>query len=302
MDWSDKRQATAWIIGERAAHIEAARTAARAAGLRIADPVSIEAALAAVARRPSDSVAIVDVGDLATPNVEALLELLDAQAHDARMPVVVRCCRDTVNLAAARIAAPYARLVCDGFSGDLAAALIWSQSRLGGVSERDRPIDAIRLQQLTDEVARIARALADLSDPMSPAAVSEGIVGYRAQPGAKVSTEIASSTIRDMLRWRRRRDQLFAGDLFADPAWDMMLDLAAARLEGVDVAVSSLCIAAVVPATTALRWIKTLTDVGLFVRVADPNDRRRVFIALSESTAANLLAFLSDAQAAGDLL
>ena len=239
---------------------------------------------------------------MATPNVEALLELLDAQAHDARMPVVVRCCRDTVDLAAARIAAPYARLVCDGFSGDLAAALIWSQSHLGGVSERDRPIDAIRLQQLTDEVARIARALADLSDPMSPAAVSEGIVGYRAQPGAKVSTEIASSTIRDMLRWRRRRDQLFAGDLFADPAWDMMLDLAAARLEGVDVAVSSLCIAAAVPATTALRWIKTLTDVGLFVRVADPNDRRRVFIALSESTAANLLAFLSDAQAAGDLL
>ncbi len=46
------------------------------------------------------------------------------------------------------------------------------------------------------------------------------------------------------------------------------------------VAVSSLCIAAAVPATTALRWIKALTDRGLFVRAADPQDGRRVYIEL----------------------
>src|SRR3546814_9724336 len=85
-----------------------------------------------------------------------------------------------------------------------------------------------------------------------------------------------------MLRQRRMREQYFPADLFADPAWDMLLDLYAARLERQPVSVSSLCIAAAVPATTALRWIKTMTDAGLFLREADPNDGRRIFIALAE--------------------
>lgn len=62
----------------------------------------------------------------------------------------------------------------------------------------------------------------------------------------------------------------------------MLLDLFAARLERQVVSVSSLCIASAVPATTALRWIKTLTDAGLFLREADERDGRRIFIAMSD--------------------
>jgi DNA-binding MarR family transcriptional regulator len=82
----------------------------------------------------------------------------------------------------------------------------------------------------------------------------------------------------------------------------MLLDLMAARLDGQRVAVSSLCIAAAVPATTALRWIKTLTDHGLFVRTADPQDGRRVFIELSEAAAAQLSAYLAAAQRISPLI
>ena len=46
------------------------------------------------------------------------------------------------------------------------------------------------------------------------------------------------------------------------------------------------------PATTALRWIKTLTEHGLFVRVADPQDGRRVYIELSNEAAAALESYL----------
>ena len=92
------------------------------------------------------------------------------------------------------------------------------------------------------------------------------------------------------------RENYFPASLFADPAWDMLLDLMAARLEGTPVAVSSLCIASAVPATTALRWIRTLTDRGLLVRVADPRDGRRVFIDLSEQTARSLTAYLRSAR------
>ena len=52
----------------------------------------------------------------------------------------------------------------------------------------------------------------------------------------------------------------------------------------VRVPVSSLCIAAAVPATTALRWIKTLTDSGLLLRRADPHDGRRVFVEMAPNT------------------
>ena len=85
------------------------------------------------------------------------------------------------------------------------------------------------------------------------------------------------------------RNRFFDSTLFADPAWDMLLDLMAARLEGEDVSVSSLSIAASVPSTTALRWIRTMTDLGLFERRADPMDGRRVYINLTDA-AANALA------------
>jgi DNA-binding MarR family transcriptional regulator len=54
------------------------------------------------------------------------------------------------------------------------------------------------------------------------------------------------------------------------------------------VPVSSLCEASAVPATTALRWIKTMTESGLLTRRADPLDGRRVFIEMSPATSQSL--------------
>jgi hypothetical protein len=56
----------------------------------------------------------------------------------------------------------------------------------------------------------------------------------------------------------------------------MLLDLLQAEIAQLRVPVSSLCIAAAVPATTALRWLK-----GIFLRRADPHDGRRVFVELA---------------------
>ena len=84
-----------------------------------------------------------------------------------------------------------------------------------------------------------------------------------------------------VIRARRLRSRFFEEELFADPAWDMLLDLRQAEIAQLRVPVSSLCIAAAVPATTALRWLKTMTDKGIFLRRADPHDGRRVFVELS---------------------
>lgn len=91
--------------------------------------------------------------------------------------------------------------------------------------------------------------------------------------------------VRQIQRQRQLRQRYFDAQLFADPAWDILLDLTAARAEHKRVSVSSLCIASGVPPTTALRWISQMTDSGLLERVEDDLDRRRAFIALSDAAA-----------------
>ncbi|MXO59398.1 winged helix DNA-binding protein [Altererythrobacter salegens] len=91
--------------------------------------------------------------------------------------------------------------------------------------------------------------------------------------------------VRQILRQRQLRAKFFDGELFADPAWDILLDLTAARAEHSRVSVTSLCIASGVPPTTALRWIGQMTSAGLLERVEDESDRRRAFIALIDKAA-----------------
>lgn len=144
------------------------------------------------------------------------------------------------------------------------------------------------LLKLSDEVSRIASTLARLSaepNPQSPVI----------ELSAEAVPEVPISSVRAVIRGRRLRSRYFDEDLFADPAWDMMLDLLEAELSGRRVAVSSLCVGASVPPTTALRWIKTMTDKQMFIRRDDPLDGRRVFIELAPHTSLALRRYFVDA-------
>lgn len=103
---------------------------------------------------------------------------------------------------------------------------------------------------------------------------------------------VDAAMIRRILRLRRDRDRFFPAEIFADPAWDMLLDLTAAQLESKQVPVSSLCIGAAVPTTTALRWVRSLTEAGLLDRRTDPTDARRSHIRLSDDASSAMLAYL----------
>jgi DNA-binding MarR family transcriptional regulator len=135
--------------------------------------------------------------------------------------------------------------------------------------------NAERLRQLSDEVGRIAATLARLST--GPSTVP---LPVEAAPATDLPP-LSAETIRAVIRARRLRTRHFPEELFADPAWDMLLDLLEAEISQLRVPVSSLCIAAAVPATTALRWLKTLVQQGIFIRRADPHDGRRVFVELA---------------------
>lgn len=103
----------------------------------------------------------------------------------------------------------------------------------------------------------------------------------------------SASGIRLMLRLRNTRASIFgATDLFQDPAWDILLDLYAAHLEGRSVSVSSACIASMVPPTTALRWITVLEKRGLVLRANDDLDARRRHLFLTDKARRFLETFI----------
>lgn len=164
--------------------------------------------------------------------------------------------------------------------------------------DRDREVEFGSLHRISDELAEFARALARMADTDRKAGVSDKPVSFRPAPmgtfhsfpneSATKREAIDAKTLREIIKLRRLRDKFFAADLFADPAWDIMLDLKAAAQEGQNVSVSSLCIAAAVPPTTALRWITAMTESGMLVRRQDPDDARRVFIGLSDDASAKL--------------
>ncbi len=131
---------------------------------------------------------------------------------------------------------------------------------------------------LSAEAGRIATALARLA-------------AEQADNSALVA-KVDAVLVRRLIRLRRDRDRFFPAEVFADPAWDMLLDLIAARMEGRSVPVSSLCIAAAVPTTTALRWVRSLSEAGLFQRNVDPVDARRSYVTLSTIAADAMLAWL----------
>ena len=148
--------------------------------------------------------------------------------------------------------------------------------------------NAARLQQLSEEVSRIASTLARLSTDPS--------VVQRATPAMAANDipPLSAETVRTVIRARRLRAQYFPDELFADPAWDMLLDLLQAEIAQLRVPVSSLCIAAAVPATTALRWLKTMVSQGLFLRRADPHDGRRVFVELAPQASEALRRYFAE--------
>ena len=103
------------------------------------------------------------------------------------------------------------------------------------------------------------------------------------------------SVARRMMRERLKRNHFFNADLFADPAWDMMLDLFIAEAEGRETPVMNLCLSSQVPETTTLRWVKTLEHAGIVIRQKDEHDQRRVLVRLSPDAAKALATYLDEA-------
>ncbi|MFU7528886.1 MarR family transcriptional regulator [Qipengyuania sp. ASV99] len=105
---------------------------------------------------------------------------------------------------------------------------------------------------------------------------------------------LKAEAAREIYTQRRRRAVLFGNpDLFGEPAWDILLDLYIAEVEGKAVSVSSACIGSAAPPTTGLRWLGVLAENNLILREHDPEDQRRVLVRLTDSGLAAMDQFFS---------
>lgn len=148
-----------------------------------------------------------------------------------------------------------------------------------GHASLDRAVGALRLHAVdflqkplaAEEVAQAvhrAFALAEDNEPEPPAVAGPAHIPR-------------PNYLRALVAARADRDAIFQSNLFSDPAWEMMLDLAVAEASGRTISVTSLCLASGSPTTTALRRIDDLKDAGLIDRDPDPADRRRVLVHLT---------------------
>ena len=271
--------------------------AVAASGHRLAAALSVEEAVGRLDLQGSASAVWIELDEDAGDPLDRLLDRVDRDSAAGRYPAIVAAGAALIDPVEARLSSGTVSLLVDADVVERTAALALAlHAGQGGNRLSDIAADnsAARLRQLSDEVGRIAATLATLSH--GPAGHAPASVQFGSpQPSATPLPEVSREQLRGVIRARRIRARFFAEDLFADPAWDMLLDLMHAELAQIRVPVSSLCIAAAVPATTALRWIKTLNDRGLITRRADPHDGRRVFVELSNDASSAIRRYFGEA-------
>ena len=141
--------------------------------------------------------------------------------------------------------------------------------------------------------AAIARQVADMAQGL--ATLADKLVGQPAPLASDVAEADCVAFLESQFRIRRLRARHLPGLSLGEPAWDILLDLAVAQYWHRETSVTSLCIAADVPSTTALRWISSMTKAGVIVRRACQRDGRRSFLAISPTTYQAMLAVAADA-------
>lgn len=300
------------IFADRAHLRDQMRDDAQAAGFRVVETAGIADLLTPDAR-PLGAVVLVDCPRVAGAELAALSRL-DLKAAQGGAHLVVSTSVAALDDVFACMDQSRPQILVDPGRAERVVALgrVLAETRtlnLRELSQEDRLVLLRLSEQVTgiaerlEGLGRAARIIEDaearavsLASPDRPFRGEQGPEPRQGQsrdaaPGRLQAAGDAAPAfpdprlVRGIIRQRQLRARFFDGDLFADPAWDILLDLTAARGEQARVSVTSLCIASGVPPTTALRWIGQMTDAGLLQRMEDEADRRRAFIGLTDHAA-----------------
>jgi DNA-binding MarR family transcriptional regulator/CheY-like chemotaxis protein len=156
--------------------------------------------------------------------------------------------------------------------------------------------DPVISEKVRSSVLQVRLQLEQLATQLDQLAFG-ALVRNTLNPDTPEPTQFPRQRQLDVLRVIReldsgRRDVL---DPFAErqPAWNILAELYECMLTNSTVSITSLCLAADVPVSTALRKIESLIEAGYVERTADIADRRRINAALTESGVQLVLGVLS---------
>ncbi|MDN3645980.1 MarR family transcriptional regulator [Pontixanthobacter aestiaquae] len=286
------------IFADRAHIRDTIADDACAAGLRLGQ-VGDVADLLGGAARPLGEVVVLDCPVINGRRLAAIARL-DARAANSGAHLIVSTSVDALDDVFGCLDQSNPQLLVDPGRGERVIALGRVLAKMPNMRLRDlSDEDRLSLIRLTEQVGQIAERLERLgvkgqSEVGGAFRFESPLNEYGGEEAEDGSDRLVRKPrpampdprlVRRIIRQRQLRARFFDKDLFADPAWDILLDLTAARAEHMRVSVTSLCIASGVPPTTALRWISQMVDAGLLDRVEDETDKRRAFIALSDRAA-----------------
>ncbi len=129
----------------------------------------------------------------------------------------------------------------------------------------------------------VARHLRNLADRLE----AEGSCETRSVPShvnrARAERGDYLLKVRSVIKERFARREIFGDSLVDDPVWAMLLDLFEAHHSQKVRCVKSTCLASGVPATTAMRHLALMEELGLVERRPDRCDKRRTLLGLTDA-------------------
>ncbi len=296
------------ILADRPAVLAEWHEDAAIAGLRVHHAGALSGLGEGEVRALGD-VVLVDCPEARGAALSALARI-DIRAARAGARLVVATSREALDAVFGCLDRSRPEILLDPNRGERVVALARVMAarpngRLRDLSESDR----LALLRLTEQVGELAERLERMGQSglavdgsafrfASPGqdfrGADDGSDGRRASLRQSKPPLPDPRLVRRVIHARKSRARWFDPALFADPAWDILLDLTVARVEHTRVSVTSLCIASGVPPTTALRWIGQMIEAGLLERVEDDSDRRRAFIALSDKAAEAMARYFAE--------
>ena len=169
----------------------------------------------------------------------------------------------------------------------VAQSKLWEGLTLSiDATDRQDLIDQLARQWTPHEIRDLAATLLRLADSLEQNWDGSNVRSIFTWPSEKARIERNAANLafkaRLLVDQRQRRRKHIANDLLGEPAWDMLLDLFMQFAGGAKVSTTSLCIAAQVPSSTALRYVNALEESDYVERTDSQYDKRVTLIGLTD--------------------
>jgi hypothetical protein len=147
--------------------------------------------------------------------------------------------------------------------------------------QSEQKILANRLKSIASELVGISKNIGAEGLGIEPTPFML-VAEDETQPATALDDARMAEYAERLYKERRRRSRYLPGHLFAEPAWDILLDLFVNGVRDRAISITSACIAGGIPATTGLRWLGVLEKEGLLVRGISEEDARVTWVQLSD--------------------